>query len=60
MASIIADQNRDIRTAWITQPVSDSTIYDNQGLAEFLEIEPPPASDTQNYLTSGINVKVIK
>ena len=60
MAGIIADQNRDIRTAWVTQPVSDSTVYDNLGLAEFLEIEPPPASDAQNYLTSDINVKVIK
>ena len=60
MAGIIADQNRDIRTAWVNQPVSDSTIYDNLGLAEFLEIEPPPASDAQNYLTSDINVKVIK
>lgn len=60
MAGIIADQNRDIRTAWVTQPVGDSTVYDNLGLAEFLEIEPPPASDAQNYLTSDINVKVIK
>ena len=60
MAGIIADQNRDIRTAWVTQPDSGSTIYDNLGLAEFLEIEPPPASDAQNYLTSDINVKVIK
>jgi hypothetical protein len=60
MAGIIADQNRDIRTAWVTQPVGDSTIHDNLGLAEFLEIKPPPASDAQNYLTSGINVKVIK
>ena len=60
MAGIIADQNRDIRTAWVNQPVSDSTIYDNLGLAEFLEIEPPPPTDTQNYLTSDINVKVIK
>jgi hypothetical protein len=60
MAGIIADQNRDIRTAWVNQPVGDSTIYDNLGLAEFLEIEPPPAADAQNYLTSGINVKVIK
>jgi hypothetical protein len=60
MAGIIADQNRDIRTAWVNQPVSDSTIYDNLGLAEFLEIEPPPSTDAQNYLTSDINVKVIK
>jgi hypothetical protein len=60
MAGIIADQNRDIRTAWVNQPVGDSTIYDNLGLAEFLEIEPPPPTDAQNYLTSGINVKVIK
>jgi hypothetical protein len=60
MAGIIADQNRDIRTAWVNQPVGDSTIYNNLGLAEFLEIEPPPAADAQNYLTSGINVKVIK
>ena len=60
MAGVIADQNRDIRTAWVTQPVGDSTIYDNLGLAEFLEIEPPPATDAQNYLTSDINVKVIK
>ena len=60
MAGIIADQNRDIRTAWVNQPDSGSTIYNNLGLAEFLEIEPPPASDAQNYLTSDINVKVIK
>ena len=60
MAGIIADQNRDIRTAWVNQPVSDSTIYNNLGLAEFLEIEPPPPTDAQNYLTSDINVKVIK
>jgi hypothetical protein len=60
MAGIIADQNRDIRTAWVTQPDSGSTIYDNLGLAEFLEIEPPPSTDAQNYLTSDINVKVIK
>jgi hypothetical protein len=60
MAGIIADQNRDIRTAWVAQPVGDSIIYDNLGLAEFLEIEPPPPADAQNYLTSGINVKVIK
>ena len=60
MAGIIADQNRDIRTAWVNQPDSGSAIYNNLGLAEFLEIEPPPASDAQNYLTSDINVKVIK
>jgi hypothetical protein len=55
MARIIADQNRDILTAW-----KDSHyIGDNLTLARTLRIEPPPMSYYQSYKKSDIEVTVL-
>ena len=57
MATIIANQNRDIRLAW--EKYDGELVFDNLQLADCLEIELPPADYTQNYMTSDLKVKVL-
>ena len=55
MARIIADQNRDILTAW-----KDSHyIGDNLTLARTLHIKPPPMEYYQSYKKSDVEVTVL-
>lgn len=57
MATIIADQNRDIQTAWDRYPGRMPT--DNFALAHILGILPAPEEYKQNYNKSDLGVKVI-
>ena len=57
MSGIIADQNRDIQTAWNKYEGMMPT--DNFALAHILGILPAPAEYKQNYNKSDLGVKVI-
>jgi len=57
MSGIIADQNRDIQTAWNKYEGMMPT--DNFALAHILGILPVPAEYKQNYNKSDLGVKVI-
>ena len=57
MSGIIADQNRDIQTAWDKYEGMMPT--DNFALAHILGIQPAPDEYKQNYNKSDLGVKVI-
>ena len=57
MAGIIADQNRDIRTAW--DKYTGHYPVNNQTLAHVLKILPPEEGYYQDYNQSDLGVKVI-
>ena len=57
MANIIAEQNRDIQTAWNNYKGMMPT--DNFALAHILGIQSAPDEYQQNYNKSDLGVKVI-
>jgi hypothetical protein len=57
MAGIIADQNRDIRTAWLKY--NGLVVDNNHQLASRLGIQQAPAEYQQDYATADLGVKVI-
>lgn len=57
MASIIADQNRDIRLAW--ERYRGTFPSNNQDLCEDLDIELAPKEYQQDYQASDLKVKII-
>ena len=57
MSGIIADQNRDIQTAW--DKYEGMMPADNFALAHILGIQPAPDEYQQNYNKSDLGVKVI-
>jgi len=57
MAKIIADQNRDILSAW--WKYNGQYVEDNQKLAQALKIDKPPQQYEQDYVKSDVRVKVI-
>ena len=57
MARIIADQNRDIQTAW--SKYDGYVPANNLALADILKIQLPPGDYFQDYNKSDLGVKVI-
>lgn len=57
MAKIIADQNRDILSAW--WKYNGRYVEDNQKLAQALKIDKPPQQYEQDYVKSDVRVMVI-
>jgi hypothetical protein len=57
MATIIAEQNQDIKSAW--EKYDGFLVNDNQQLADMLGIEAPPKEYQQDYTVSDLRVKII-